>query len=183
MSKRIMSPYLPLSRRFILSLLAFISVFCFSARADAADSVVLKYRFLRETVSVPELSTFAQTGELSTKLQFYLKLARREPDQFRRTLTQEIKVNPILLSRVLNSPIGEVMLDQASQVIHTPTNRADRESLRGAIVSSALPDSQITLIEILENYPTPDVHVEGDRIVEVVQKISQVMGRLPNIGF
>lgn len=178
-----MSPYLPLSRRFILSLLAFISVFCFSAHADAAESVVLKYRFLRETVSVPELSTFAQTGELSTKLQFYLKLARREPDQFRRTLTQEIKVNPILLSRVLNSPIGEVMLDQASQVIHTPTNRADRESLRGAIVSSALPDSQITLIEILENYPTPDVHVEGDRIVEVVQKISQVMGRLPNIGF
>jgi hypothetical protein len=75
------------------------------------------------------------------------------------------------------------MLDQASQVIHTPTNRADRESLRGAIVSSALPDSQITLIEILENYPTPDVHVEGDRIVEVVQKISQVIGRLPNIGF
>jgi hypothetical protein len=134
-------------------------------------------------VSVPELSTFAQTGELSTKLQFYLKLARREPDQLRRTLTQEIKVNPILLSRVLNSPIGEVMLDQASQVIHTPTNRADRESLRGAIVSSALPDSQITLIEILENYPTPDVHVEGDRIVEVVQKISQVIGRLPNIGF
>lgn len=183
MSKRIMSPYLPLSRRFILGLLTFISVFCFSAHADAADSVVLKYRFLRETVSVPELSTFAQTGELSTKLQIYLKLAGREPDQLRRTLTQEVKVNPFFLSRVLNSPIGEVMLDQVSQVVHTPTDRANRESLRGAIVSSALPDSQMTLIEILENYPTPEVHVEGDRIVEVVQQISQVIGRLPNIGF
>jgi len=72
-------------------------------------------------------------------------------------------------------------LDQASQVIHTPSNRANRQSLRGALVSSALPNGKITLIETLQNYPTPEVHVEGDRLVEVVQRISQVTERLPNI--
>jgi hypothetical protein len=165
----------------MLGLVTFLGVFYGSDRADAADSVVLKYRFLRETVSVPELSTFAQTGELSPKLQIYLKLAGREPEQLRRALTQEVKVNPILLSEVLNSPIGGVMLDQASQVVHTPSDRANRESLRGAIVSSALPDGKITLIETLENYPTPEVHVEGDRVVEFAQNLRRVIGRLPNI--
>jgi hypothetical protein len=48
-------------------------------------------------------------------------------------------------------------------------------------VSSALPNGKITLIETLQNYPTPEVHVEGDRLVEVVQRISQVTERLPNI--
>jgi thioredoxin reductase len=74
------------------------------------------------------------------------------------------------------------MLDQVSDVVHTPTNRANRESLRGALVSSALPDGQITLIETLENYPTPEVHVEGERLVEVAQKFRDLFGRLPNLG-
>jgi hypothetical protein len=71
------------------------------------------------------------------------------------------------------------MLDQVSQVVHTPSNRANRESLRGALVSSALPDGNITLIETLQNYPTPEVHVEGERLAEVIQNISKLIGRLP----
>ncbi len=170
-----------LSQRFILSLVAFIGMLSYTARAEAADSVVLKYSFLRETISVPELSTFAETGELSTKLRVYLKLAGREPEQLRSLLTQEVKVNGVILSRMLNNPVGEAMLDQVSQVIHTPTNRASRESLRSALVSSALPDGQVTLIETLENYSTSEVHVEGDRLAEVAQTITKVLGRLPSL--
>lgn len=176
-----MSRYLPLSFRFILGLVTLMGVFHWNTRADAADSVVFKYRFLRETVSVEELTTFAETGELSTSLKTYLRMAGKEPAELRRTLTQEVSANPIVLYRVLNSPPGELLLDQASQVIHTPTNRANRQSLRGALVSSALPNGKITLIETLQNYPTPEVHVEGNRLVEVVQKISRVTERLPNI--
>ena len=178
-----MSPYLPPIRSIVLFLFALITFLSWTPSADAAQSVVLKYRFLRESISVPELSTFARTGELSPTLKTYLRLANREPDELRRALTQEVKVNPNLLSRVLNSPIGEAVLDQVSEVIHTPTNQANRESLRGALVSSALSDNQITLIETLENYPTPEVHVEGERLVEVAQKIRDVFKRLPTIRF
>lgn len=172
-----------MSRYFIFALVAFASVFCFSARADAAESVVLKYSILQESVSVPELATFAQTGELSPALRAYLKLAGRQPDELRRVLTQEIQADPVFLSRVLNSPIGEAVLDRASEVVHTPSNRASRESLRGAIVSSALSDGQITLIETLQNYPTQEVYVEGDRVADFVQTIRRLFGRLPNLGF
>jgi hypothetical protein len=108
-------------------------------------------------------------------------MARREPEELRRTLTQEVQVDPILLYRVLNSVPGELLLDRVSQVIHTPTNRANQQSLRAALVSSALPDGNITLIETLQNYSTPEVHVEGDRLVEVVRNINRVLGRLPDI--
>lgn len=177
--------YLLLLRRFISSLFGLValpSVF-FITPADAAESVVLKYSFLQETVSVPELTTFAKTGELSPSLKAYLKLAGKEPDQLRRALTQEVPVNPTLLYRILTNPVGEAMLDRVSEVVHTPTNRANRESLRGALVSSALPDGKITLVETLENYPTPEVYVEGDRLAEVAQNITRVFGHLPNIGF
>lgn len=174
--------YLSRSLRWILGVVALTSILFSSTRAEAAEKVVLKYRFLQEKVSVPELTTFAQTGELSSSLRSYLKLAKKEPNDLRRTLTQDVKVNPTFLYRALNHPLGEGMLDQVSQVIHTPTNRANRESLRGALVSSALPDGNITLIETLQNYPTPEVHVEGDRIAEVMQTIRNWLNRLPRLG-
>jgi len=174
--------YLSRSWRLIFGLVVLLGAFSYSTPADAAESVVLKYSILRESVSVPELSSFAKTGELSDSLRSYLKLAKREPDELRRVMRQEFSVNPIFLYQLLNSRLGELMLDQVSEVVHTPTNRANRESLRGALVSSALADGKITLIEILENYPTPEVHVEGDRLVEVAEKIKSVIGRLPRIG-
>jgi hypothetical protein len=166
-------------RHFFIGAIAFSVAFGASPQADAAESVVLKYRFLRETISVAELSALAETGELSPSLRAYLKLAKREPEELRRALTQEVEVDPILLYRVLNTPVGEIMLDRASEVIHTPTDRANRQSLRSALVSSALPDGQITLIETLENYPTPEVHVEGERLVEVAQTLRRVVDRIP----
>ncbi|MGK7877912.1 MAG: alpha/beta hydrolase [Xenococcaceae cyanobacterium] len=161
------------------SLLASTAVLLSGMRAQTAESVVLKYRFLQESISVPELSTFAETGELSSSLLAYLKMADKKPDQLQQVLTQEIKVNPIFLSKFLNSLPGEILLDQVSEVIRTPTGRASRQSLRGALVTSALPDGDIRLIEVLENYPTPEVYVEGDRIVEIYNKINGVLGRLP----
>jgi len=173
----------PRAISWVFGLVVLAGTLCPVSRADASQSVVLKYRFLRETISVAELSNFARTGELSPTLRTYLKLAGREPDQLRRALTQEVKVDPNLLSRLLNNPIGELMLAQVSEVVHTPDNIANRESLRGALVSSALPDGKVTLIETLENYPTPEVHVEGERVVEVAQKIGNLFRRLPSIKF
>ncbi|NES80894.1 MAG: alpha/beta hydrolase [Moorea sp. SIO2B7] len=147
----------------------------------AAESVVLKYSFLRETISIPELSTFTETGELSPSLRAYLKMANKEPNDLGEVLTQEIEVEPILLSKILNSFPGELLLDQLSELIRTPTGRASRQSLRAALVSSALPDGDITLIEVLENYPTPEIHVEGDRLVEIYNQINAVVGSIPKI--
>jgi hypothetical protein len=174
-----MMNYFLRTTRFILGCGILTTVLFSSPRAQAADWAVLKYRIFRERVSVPELTTFAKTGELSNSLEFYLDKAGKKPEDLRRTLTQEVKVNPTFLYQVLRTPIGEGMLDQVSQVIHTPTNRANRESLRGALVSSALPDGNITLLETLQNYPTQEVHVEGERLADVTKTISGWLGRLP----
>jgi len=170
-----MSIRLPRPLLFLFSCLTCTSVFYSGTNVEASESVVLKYRILREKISVSELSTFAETGELSSELRFYLNAAKRDPEELRRTLTREIEVNPILLSRMLNSIVGEAMLDQVSTVVYTPSKRASRQSLRSALLSSALPDGKITLIETLENYPTSEVYVDGDRLVKVYEYLNRVI--------
>lgn len=152
--------------------------------AFAAESVVLKYRIFRESISVQELSTFAQTGKLSTSLRINLALARQNPQAIRQYLTEPVKINPVILDKVLNSRIGNVILDQLTQVIHTRSRQADKQALRAALVVSATKDRQITLIEVIENYPTPEIEVEGDRLESAYRQLRRFQENLPDfLGF
>ena len=167
--------------RWVLVLAVSANILLSSSSAIAAEQVVLKYRIFRESISVEELTTFAETGELSTSLRINFALARQDPKLIRYYLTEPVKVNPVLLDRVLNSPIGNVVLDEISQVIHTRSRRADRQALRAALVLSASRDREVTLIEILQNYPTSEVEVEGERLVSALRVLRRLGGRLQDL--
>ena len=152
-----------------------------STPAFAAERVVLNYGIFRESLSVEELSTFAETGKLSRSLRVNFALARQDPKAIRQYLTEPVKVNLLFLDRVLNSRIGNVILDQVSQVIYTPSRRADRQALRAALVLSASQDGQVSLIEIIENYPTNEVEVDGKRLESAYRQLRRLQTNLQDL--
>ena len=149
--------------------------------ALAAEQVVLKYGIFRESISVQELSTFAETGELSRSLRVNFALAQQDPKAIRPYLTTPVKTDLVILDRILNSPIGNVILDELSQVIHTPSRRADRQALRAALVLSASEDGQVTLLEIIENYPTTNVEVDGERLENAYHQLRRLQVGLQDL--
>ncbi|MBA2748787.1 MAG: alpha/beta hydrolase [Tatlockia sp.] len=184
-------PFLSSFLRRGLALTAILAIALSSGSAFAAEQVVLKYRIFRSSISVKELTNFAQTGELSTSLRVNLALAKQNPKVIRQYLTQPVAVNIRLLDRVLNSPVGNVVLDQISEAIHTPSRTADRQALRAALILSAsrdYPDSSgqnsrntISLIEIIQNYPTSEVEVEGEVLERAYRQLSQLAGTLQDL--
>ncbi len=146
--------------------------------AEAAERVVFQYRGLERAIAVADLNTLAETGEAPRSLRPFLRLANQEPSQVQQTLTRSIPMSPVLLDRVLNSPIGSLVLDELTPIIHTPGNRADRPALRSALVLSAADDQAVSLLEILQNYPTQDVEVDVVRLGEAVVKISSWTSRI-----
>ncbi|KAM3115076.1 alpha/beta hydrolase [Phormidesmis sp. 146-33] len=153
-----------------------------TAEAIAAERVTLKYKIFRESISVPQLTTFAKTGEISQSLRFYLNATRQNPEDVRRVLNRPIDVNVVTLDRTLNSRVGELLLDQIGQAIHPPVEEVNRQALRSALVLSAQSDNQISLIEVLQNYPTAEVEVEGERLVQAYRQLSALNGRLRNVA-
>ena len=140
-----------------------------SGSALCAQEVVLKYSIWRETVPVEELRVLVDSGQASPRLERYLELINRQPQDLQKILNYPVPVEAVSLSKFLNSFVGELILDKVSEVVHTPQVEASRESLRGALVTAALKDgnNNVRLIEVLEAYPTPSVEVEGDRLAEV----------------
>ena len=164
------------SLRLALIFVTSVYILLSSSSAIAAERVVLKYRVFRQSLSVEELTTFAETGELSSSLRVKFALARQNPQVLRQYLTIPVKVNPVLLDRVLNNPAGNLILDEISQTIHTPSRRADRQALRSALILSANRDRSLSLIEILQNYPTSEVEVEGDRLEDTYRLLRRLEG-------
>ena len=142
--------------------------------AIAAERVILSYRVFEANLSVSELTDLAETGTVSPGLRAHLRLANRDPEEIRETLNQEATVNPQFLDRALNSSPGEVALDRLGEAIHTPSRRANRQALRAALVMSAQDDGQVSLIEVIQNYPTEEVHVDGDRLVAAYNQIQNL---------
>ena len=149
--------------------------------AIAAERVVLKYLVFRQSISVDDLTTLAETGEASRSLRRYLRLAGKQPEDVRQTLTQEAEVNVILVDRALNNPVGDTVLDQIGQAIYPPSGEADREAMRSALVLSASDDNRISLIEVIQNYPTEEVYVDGDRLVDAYNQLQSIQERFGGI--
>lgn len=149
--------------------------------AIAAGQVVLKYRFFQRSIAVEDLSALAETGEVSRPLQVYLRLAGRRPRQVRQALTREVEISPILLDRGLNNPVGNLLLDQIGQAIYPPSGEANRQAMRAALVLSASDDSRISLIEVIENYPTQQVVVDGDRLQDAYVQLRSWESRVEDL--
>ncbi len=157
-----------------LLLTAGVGATLYSTAGLAAEKVILKYGIFQESLSVAELTSFAETGNPSPTLAAYMKLANKKPEAIREALTKQVTISPIVLDRALNNVVGERVLDEVGGTIHTSTNTANRQALRSALVLSASDDGKLSLIEAIQKYPTQDVEVEGDRLVETAVKLSDL---------
>jgi len=168
--------------RWTLFLAAGAGIVFYSSAAVAAEKVVLKYSAIRMTLPVSELEIFAQTGKMSPGLEMLLGKAKKDPEVVRSSLTRPVKVSQRFLDQTLNSSVGKIILDEVGQVIRTPSGNANREALRSALVLSATNDNEITLLETMKNYPTPEVYVEGDRLVEAYGKLVALSEQLGGVS-
>lgn len=130
----------------------------------AAERVRLNYRGFSRTVPISLLELLANSGESTGVLGGLLNQAGQNAGELRSILIRPLPADPVILDRSLNSRPGEWVLDYLGESIHTSTDQANRPALRSALVLSASGDRQITLLEVLQNYPTEEVVLEGDNI-------------------
>ncbi len=140
--------------------------------AIAAEQIILKYGPIRAPVAVNDLSRFADSGDMSFALRSYMGLSRQNPDEVRNHLTRSISVSPRFLDQALNNGLGKRLLDEMGNMIQTPSGELSGQALRASLVLSAAEDGEITVVELIENYPAQTVEVDVASLRRVYNKLS-----------
>jgi len=150
-------------------------VLALSQPIHAAERLYFTYGPLGRSISIQELRDFAETGEASRQLRWYLNVANLEPERFRAVLTKEIPLSLRFVDRVTYSLPGEFALFQLGQVVHTRSRQANIQALRSSLILSVSEDNRLTLLEFLENYPTQGIYVDGVALARVANKVKDVV--------
>jgi hypothetical protein len=111
-----------------------------------------------------ELVQFGETGEASRVIQFLTGIVNVDRDLFRTVLTQEIPASVRILDRSLNFIVGELFLYEISQAIYPPSGRKGIEGLRASLVLSAADDGRLSLLELLQKYPSQRVEIDANKL-------------------
>lgn len=135
--------------------------------------LVFTFGPLGRSISISELTTLAETGETSQKLDALLKLGRVNPADLQEALNQPIKVELGFLDHTLNSLLGEFLLFEVGQVIHTRSKTGNIQALRSTLILSTAGDNEFTAIEVLQNYPTSQIYVDGARLARFGRNVKR----------
>ena len=156
--KKVNNCYQSSFNRWLVSLTVGVSATAFMAMPlKAAEKIYFYYSPLIDSVRVSSLELFAEEGTVNQDLGFYLKLAgvkEEEKKLFRELLTKKIEVEPVVLSRLLNTDEGERLLNSFGKVINIQGGGNGQYALRGAIVAAAFDEEGLTLMNFFRQLAT-----------------------------
>lgn len=149
-----------------------------TTNAYAAEQVILKYGNFQGQISVEELSQFTETGKTTPTLTAYLQAAKQDPAIARKALKAPIKADPAFLNNLLSSWAGPILVNQIGEVVHPPAGQLDQQALRSALSASIKQKGEVTLLGAIQNYPNTSVELEGDRLISVYERLSNLAALL-----
>ncbi|NET34478.1 MAG: alpha/beta hydrolase [Cyanothece sp. SIO1E1] len=130
---------------------------------------------LQRSVRVDSLEKFAVDGTIEEDLRFYLSPVNQERQaEFRQVLQQRFEIDPIQLSRVFNTPIGEEILALIGTAINLPSGGNGKFGLRAALVLAALEPDGLTILNLLQQFPT-DIRLSAGRVLILALALEQVI--------
>ncbi len=159
-----------------LAAAALLSLTALPVPADAADRVVLVTGAFRRSIPIRDFETLATTGRAPGLLGDLLRLGRQNPRVLSKMLNEKVALPIPLVSRLLNTRIGEAVLDRISMIVH-PT-RAPQEgvnALRSAVVLGIDEgEGSLTPLGFLKAYPTREMAVNVPQLLSLAQKASSI---------
>ena len=140
--------------------------------AIPAERIDFNYSLLGFSLKVEDLAAFAETGEVSNSLNFYLKrIPPQQREKLQKFLQQSYNVDPILVYRYSRTSAGIKMLQRIGEIIQLPGNLNGFYGLRAAVVQAAASKSGINLVDFLKLFPT-DIRLDLNELLELVEQVS-----------
>jgi hypothetical protein len=163
-------------RQRLLAALLGLGLCCASPAAMAAENVVFVSGAFRRSIPVADLEHLAVTGEARGLLADVLKLSHQQPAAVAKLLNQSVVLPVVLVSRLLNTRIGEALLNRLAQIVFPlKASQVGLPALRSAVILG-LADNKtgLSAITFLQAYPTQELAVSLPALMGLMSKTSSI---------
>ena len=145
--------------------------------ASAAEKIKFIVGPLRLSLNISSLELFATNGTVDRRLADYFRFAgstESEKNEFREILLKPIAIDPVLLSRLLRTDMGEDLLSRWGEYITIQGGRNGKYALRGAMVESAFDDNGLSLINVFRHLPT-NIQINVGQALSLAEKVDLII--------
>jgi predicted dienelactone hydrolase len=157
--------------------------FVVNTSAQAADTVVIRYGPLEESVSLEELKKSTETGKLPASLGTYTK---RMTEEQRRFLVEGLKIripiNVITLDRLINTQIGTTILSDVSTAI-SRGDQAGLQAMKGGLVLAANSPQGLSILSFIAAYPSQRLVINLPQAITVARSLNGAFIRTQRFMF
>jgi hypothetical protein len=166
----------PSRRQRLLACLLSVGLGLTGQPGHAAQNLVFVSGAFRRSIPVSDLEFLAETGQPRGLVADAIRFTDQNPEQLSQLLNQSITLPVTLVSRLLNTRIGEALLDRLAQIFHPlSAPGAGVPALRSAIVMGlAEGDGEISALSFLRAYPTQELEVNIPNLLAALQQVSSV---------
>ena len=146
--------------------------------AQAAEQIYVSYLFLERSIAVRDLALFAQDGRMTRNLASYARyLTPEQLEELRQGLQERVQIDPVTISQFLYTPIGELLLKRAEQVVQTKSGAGSFHALRAALILAAANPDGLTALTFLQNYPGQGIKIDLTEALRILTEVRQLVAQ------
>jgi hypothetical protein len=163
-------------RRALVAALLGLGMGLTSPGAIAGENLVFVSGAFRRSIAVADLDHLAKTGQATGLIADVLAISKQNPKEVAKLLNQSVSLPITLMSRLLNTRIGEAVLQRLAQVIYPLKASQDGVvALRSAVILGlANGNGSINAISFLQAYPVPEIEVSIPALMAMLKKASSI---------
>ncbi len=163
-------------RRALVAALLGLGLGLTSPGAIAGENLVFVSGAFRRSIAVADLDHLAKTGQATGLMADVLAISKQNPKEVAKLLNQSVSLPITLMSRLLNTRIGEAVLQRLAKVIYPLKASQDGVvALRSAVILGlANGNGSINAISFLQAYPVPEIEVSIPALMAMLKKASSI---------
>jgi len=164
------------SRLRLLGVVLGLGVLCTTPAAPAAENIVLVSGAFRRSIPVADMELLASKGQAQGLLADLLRFSKQNPIEVGKLLNQSIPLPLVLVSRLLNTRIGEALLDRLANIVYPlKTPGAGVPALRSALVMGiAEGNGNLSPVSFLRAYPNREMEVNLPALLALLEKANSI---------
>lgn len=169
-------------RHFCLAMAAGVAIAfqAITTPVHAAKDVALVSGAFRRSIPVKDIVQLAENGEAVGLLKNLLDLSGQDPNEVSKLLNQKLNLPLVLTSRLVNTRIGEAIIQRVAKIIYpiyAPQASVSVPALRAGVVNGLqLKEGGLTAVSFLKAYPNEVMAVNLPALFSVIEKAESIAG-------